>query len=769
MLVFGDSIMWGQGLKEEYKFHSIVENHIKSNLAGVQVNKKVMAHSGAIIGKDVSDPIFRWNKVPGEDGDKLRTFMKRLDWRFAWDNWRESEIHKNGQVITVGPVSNGEAVAARAAYKIADIRLTGSASATIEIFPSDEHGNRLRSPFIRPVVYSFIVENVNGEPSIVYGNLHGEINTSFPTILQQVRYYKGPPYPNDVNLILVDGCINDVGAFKITNPRVSSNDIIHQANLSCYHGMKQLLTEITNKFPNAKVIVAGYYQEISDNSYSKLRELINWIIPYYLTIVLSTFPGGPAVIGAYFVEHNVLTTIIRNWRTFASDSTYFLKLAVDEINGPSGCIGCPFSGERISLAIPDFRPENAILAERPYVFEFYRKENIGNLGLPLLYYFRENKLPVGVLDEVKEERAHACNNPGIFSVPNSFDSITCPVASIGHPNFDGAKEYARAITAVLPPLEDFIYPPRDIKATFLNVKLTDNIGGSIINSKILFAAGSQNRAYPESYTAISITPGQPINLPDGFEIISTLKGHQEFIGAHLSQVGLYRMRLPPALPGVFEPHGDPLTITVGKTFNTKNNIISNTYTDTAVIIGFDRRNIPHQLSAEVTYRITATNTGSNVEPVNPVQLMGTSQNDLLRGTNDSDTMRGLEGDDQVYGFDGNDTAFGDLGLDYIYGGNGSDKIFGSDGNDFLYGEMGHDDINGETGDDKLYGSAGNDIIIGGQGQDELNGEDGDDIIRSFDGNADTIQCGTGMDTVDGYDSPRDTISEDCEIIRGGLD
>jgi hypothetical protein len=49
MLVFGDSIMWGQGLKEEYKFHSIVENHIKSNLAGVQVNKKVMAHSGALL------------------------------------------------------------------------------------------------------------------------------------------------------------------------------------------------------------------------------------------------------------------------------------------------------------------------------------------------------------------------------------------------------------------------------------------------------------------------------------------------------------------------------------------------------------------------------------------------------------------------------------------------------------------------------------------------------------------------------------------------
>jgi Ca2+-binding RTX toxin-like protein len=83
--------------------------------------------------------------------------------------------------------------------------------------------------------------------------------------------------------------------------------------------------------------------------------------------------------------------------------------------------------------------------------------------------------------------------------------------------------------------------------------------------------------------------------------------------------------------------------------------------------------------------------------------------------------------------------------------------------------MGNDDMIGEEGDDKLYGYAGNDIITGGPGQDELNGEDGDDLIRPFDGNADIIQCGTGMDTVDGYDTIRDTISQDCEIRQGGLD
>ena len=382
-------------------------------------------------------------------------------------------------------------------------------------------------------------------------------------------------------------------------------------------------------------------------------------------------------------------------RPFATDSTKSLKRAVDEINVQFGCIGCPFSGERISIAIPDIRPENAIFAESPYFFEFKKKENIGNLGNPILYYLREDKLPIVPLDEVKEKRAIACNNPGAFAVPDSFDKVTCPAASIAHPNVYGAQEYAKAIIAALPPLEDFIYLPQTIKATLLNVKLTDHtITNNVINSKIFFRAGAQERTYPESQVAIPITSGQPFNLPNGFEIASTLKGHQEFVGAALSLVGLYV--LPPTLPGT---QLSPLAIAVGKAFNTKNNVISNTYTDTVTVRGYDQRGYPHELTAEITFRIIVTNIGSNVEPTNPVQLIGTNQNDLLRGTNDSDTMRGLEGDDKIYGFDGNDTMFGDSGSDYIYGDNGNDGIQGSDGNDFLYGEMGDDNIIGETGDD----------------------------------------------------------------------
>ena len=52
MLVLGDSIMWGQGLKEEQKFSYRVEQWIRGRLPGIEVHRHVFAHSGARIKPD---------------------------------------------------------------------------------------------------------------------------------------------------------------------------------------------------------------------------------------------------------------------------------------------------------------------------------------------------------------------------------------------------------------------------------------------------------------------------------------------------------------------------------------------------------------------------------------------------------------------------------------------------------------------------------------------------------------------------------------------
>ena len=49
MVVLGDSIMWGQGLREEAKFPTLVASWIESQLPGWRVSTHRYAHSGAVI------------------------------------------------------------------------------------------------------------------------------------------------------------------------------------------------------------------------------------------------------------------------------------------------------------------------------------------------------------------------------------------------------------------------------------------------------------------------------------------------------------------------------------------------------------------------------------------------------------------------------------------------------------------------------------------------------------------------------------------------
>ena len=67
--------------------------------------------------------------------------------------------------------------------------------------------------------------------------------------------------------------------------------------------------------------------------------------------------------------------------------------------------------------------------------------------------------------------------------------------------------------------------------------------------------------------------------------------------------------------------------------------------------------------------------------------------------------------------------------------------------DELSGSSGADAIYGFDGDDTLFGEDGEDLLIGGMGDDTVIGGLGDDLIR-YDGGADSLDGGEGLDTVD---------------------
>src|SRR5215813_7676113 len=56
MLVLGDSISWGQGLKEEHKAWYLVKKWLEQN-TGRTVRVQIEAHSGAVIGEVSTDGV----------------------------------------------------------------------------------------------------------------------------------------------------------------------------------------------------------------------------------------------------------------------------------------------------------------------------------------------------------------------------------------------------------------------------------------------------------------------------------------------------------------------------------------------------------------------------------------------------------------------------------------------------------------------------------------------------------------------------------------
>ncbi len=97
----------------------------------------------------------------------------------------------------------------------------------------------------------------------------------------------------------------------------------------------------------------------------------------------------------------------------------------------------------------------------------------------------------------------------------------------------------------------------------------------------------------------------------------------------------------------------------------------------------------------------------------------------------------------------NDTLNGSNGDDFLFGLAGNDKLFGKGGNDTLKGGKGSDLLDGGTGNDKLFGGLGNDKLLAGKGADTLRGGDGNDTLNpGADLDADIIDGGAGLDTVD---------------------
>lgn len=255
---------------------------------------------------------------------------------------------------------------------------------------------------VRKLVYAHSGATIDPIGEDYHEGLHGEINWSTPTITQQVDCV-----PKDVaaktDLVLMDGCINDFNMRSLLKSEVDSAWIRAYVQTSCTKRMSHLLRNVTRKFPNALVIVTGYFPLISPLSESK-----------QVGQLLSTFsiPIVGQIVGS--VVHNHLSA---NSKEFYTASNEALQAAVAE----------QASQRVVFIPIP-FGPENAFGAPQSYLY-----------GFPDLQK----------RDPVFGGRQVACRDFYGFSPVENFSLVVCMLASSFHPKPQGVAAYRDAILPVL--------------------------------------------------------------------------------------------------------------------------------------------------------------------------------------------------------------------------------------------------------------------------------------------------------------------------------
>lgn len=227
--------------------------------------------------------------------------------------------------------------------------------------------------------------------------------------------------PELMDLVLINGCINDVGLDVILDPDVSVETITERTTEFCRDEMVELLTVVEAACPQALMVVSGYFPILSEASRSSegLETWLGSLDPEFDESILE-----------------VADDLIAGSTAFFETAQPSLREAVDTINAAAGTTVAAF-------ADPGYEADNALFAPDSWLWGFTSTSPGGDEDFGLQLFPQ---------DPFFLRRADACVND-----PTAELSIDCFYASVGHPNTEGAQAYAEAIIAdlrtlgVLPP------------------------------------------------------------------------------------------------------------------------------------------------------------------------------------------------------------------------------------------------------------------------------------------------------------------------------
>ena len=217
----------------------------------------------------------------------------------------------------------------------------------------------------------------------------GEVPSSEPWILYQINN-RFEVEPEAVDLILVDGGINDVNIRTILDYNLNDADLHWHIWQRCQIRMERLLRELTRRFsnPETKIIVTGYFPMLTNSSNSvrfadSARGLLDKMGGTLSGDAILTFEWVPALAGLVRSFH--VYREIRNggpiWRRLLSNSATWARLSTEKIQGVINDTNTRLGGiTHIFFAVPEWGDDNGIFAPSNLLFDISTVVSIHAMG-----------------------------------------------------------------------------------------------------------------------------------------------------------------------------------------------------------------------------------------------------------------------------------------------------------------------------------------------------------------------------------------------------
>lgn len=291
----------------------------------------------------------------------------------------------------------------------------------------------------------------------------GDLNAGLPTGLQQASNAAVVARYNDAELILLDGCINDVGAEKIALPfpfsRSTPEEIRHLAHEQCSDNMVKLLRYTLDHFKKATIIVSNYWLIISDKSspigLALSKPQANFTpqdrkIYRDINNLLATELKAEEKLGQHFTDTNALMdpkAVLLKWsdnsKAFLETSETCFDWAVATVDGktsrPNGPDGCPndaghIDPQTVSDGVRTFLAK--VSCDPRYSYGAGKDKRIWSVPSR---FFRP--------DQLYSKRARLCSSH--YDHGDPAERFICYVNPTAHPNISGARAYRDSITDIL--------------------------------------------------------------------------------------------------------------------------------------------------------------------------------------------------------------------------------------------------------------------------------------------------------------------------------